>query len=335
MADDLNTTHSAPPLHTTFATRGIHPPLFSSFRPREHKIATSHPLSHVAWSCDGKKLAAVGTDKTTRVWTPEKSMEPRTASFFTGAHSDEVDYVAWNPTHPDLFCTSSQKDRRIVFWDARQSRAIQQILLRSSPMQLHYSPDGRTIAVVSIAHQLSFLSLGKESEDTKETWRQLPKDSQVAASTAIFTNAGDALIITHYSEHTVRVIDWPTLKLLEHPAAHVQGCIAVAQDPRGKYLASGGFDSIVNLFDTSEWICARTITSCDHSINSLAFSHDGEYLAISSTGSYINICSVETGEQMHRINLTAPVPSVTWHPSKYAFAYCGPPGVVGLFGLSE
>lgn len=54
--------------------RPLQPPLFSSFRPREHKIATSHPLSHVAWSCDGKKLAAVGTDKTTRVWTPEKSV---------------------------------------------------------------------------------------------------------------------------------------------------------------------------------------------------------------------------------------------------------------------
>ena len=52
-------------------------------------------------------------------------METRSASLFSGAHSDEVDYVAWNPTHPELFCSSSQKDRRIVFWDARRmSRAL-------------------------------------------------------------------------------------------------------------------------------------------------------------------------------------------------------------------
>jgi THO complex subunit 3 len=51
-------------------------------------------------------------------------METRSASLFSGAHSDEVDYVAWNPTHPELFCSSSQKDRRIAFWDARRmSRA--------------------------------------------------------------------------------------------------------------------------------------------------------------------------------------------------------------------
>jgi hypothetical protein len=47
-------------------------------------------------------------------------METRSASLFSGAHSDEADYVAWNPTHPELFCSSSQKDRRIVFWDARR-----------------------------------------------------------------------------------------------------------------------------------------------------------------------------------------------------------------------
>ena len=31
-------------------------------------------MTHVAWSCDGKKLAAVGIDKITRVWSPEKSV---------------------------------------------------------------------------------------------------------------------------------------------------------------------------------------------------------------------------------------------------------------------
>jgi hypothetical protein len=29
-------------------------------------------MTHVAWNCDGKKLAAVGIDKVTRVWPPEK-----------------------------------------------------------------------------------------------------------------------------------------------------------------------------------------------------------------------------------------------------------------------
>ncbi len=107
------------------------------------------------------------------------------------------------------------------------------------------------------------------------------------------------------SEHAIRIVDVPSLTLRENLAAHVGGCVAAALDPRGRYLASGGFDSIVNLFDTSEWIAARTITVCEcvvscvsHStyltaprqaISDLSFSHDGEYLAIASAGNYIDI----------------------------------------------
>jgi hypothetical protein len=31
-------------------------------------------MSHVAFNCDGKKLAAVGADKVTRIWNPDKSV---------------------------------------------------------------------------------------------------------------------------------------------------------------------------------------------------------------------------------------------------------------------
>lgn len=67
----------SPPLHTTYVARAVHTPNFSAFRPRDIKISSPHAMSHVAWSCDGKKLAAVGIDKITRVWQPEKSVHPR------------------------------------------------------------------------------------------------------------------------------------------------------------------------------------------------------------------------------------------------------------------
>lgn len=82
-------------------------------------------------------------------------------------------------------------------------------------------------------------------------------------STAIFNHMGDGVIVTHHQEHTLRVMDYPSLTVREAPAAHVGGCVAVALDPRGRYLASGGYDSIVNMFDLNDWICARTITSCE------------------------------------------------------------------------
>lgn len=136
------------------------------------------------------------------------------------------------------------------------------------------------------------------------------------------------------------------------------------------------------MFDLNDWICARTITVCEsvrnffflstcwwyltvhfyrHSINSLSFSHDGEYLAIANAGSYVDIvsvnyycegrylmafqCATETGVPLHRVPALAPSPTVTWHPSKYVVAYCGqtkikeggppPVAVVSMFGLLE
>ncbi|KAA1473430.1 WD40 repeat-like protein [Dentipellis sp. KUC8613] len=308
------------------------------------RITSSQPMTHVAWSCDGKKLAAVGIDKIVRVWQPEKSMEMRSAMLFSGGHLDEVDYVTWNPTHPELFCSSSQKDRRIVFWDARQSRPIQQLTLKVSPAQMNYSPDGRTLLYISAGHQLFFLNYGKDpkdGEDAKEQWTAVEKDSNFA-STGMFNHTGDGIILTHSSEHTIRILDYPSLQLYENPAAHVGGCVAATLDPRGRYLASGGHDSIVNIFDLNEWICARTITACDNSITSLSFSHDGEFLAIANTGNYIDICATETTEPVHRVPALAPSPTVAWHPSKYVIAYCGqtklreggppPVAVLSLFG---
>ncbi|KAK2466016.1 hypothetical protein APHAL10511_001657 [Amanita phalloides] len=334
----------SPPAHMTFAARGVHPPTFSAFKPRDYRLPSQQAMTHVAWSCDGKKLSAVGIDKITRVWLPEKSMEFRSATSFSGGHSDDVDYISWNPTHPELFCTSSQKDRRIVFWDARQSRYTQQCSLKVSPVQTTYAPDGRSLLYTSAGNQLFYMTLEKNDEDTKEQWRLSERDP-VAGSTAVFNHVGDGILLTHNSEHAIRVMDFPSLTVRESPAAHVGGCVALALDPRGRYIASGGHDSIVNLFDLSDWICSRTITSCEYSINGLSFSPDGEYLAIASAGMYIDICATETGMPLHRVPALAPSPTVTWHPSKYVLAYCGqtkmresgppPVAVISMFGLVE
>ncbi|KAI0722697.1 WD40 repeat-like protein [Earliella scabrosa] len=299
-------------------------PTFSAFRPRDIRFSSQQAMNHIAWSCDGKKLGAVGIDKIARVWQPEKSMELRSATTFPGGHVDDVDYIAWNPTHPELFCTSSQKDRRIVFWDGRQSRNVQQIQLKLAPVQLNYSPDGKSILYTTTSKFLGALTYERVGEESREQWRPVDMTGkQTSASTATFNHAGDGVVLTHQTESTIRILSYPDLAVIHNTPAHVGGCVAAALDPRGRYLASGGNDSIVNLFDLSEWICARTISACDNSINALSFSHDGEFIAIANAGNYIDICAVETGMPLHRVPALGPSPTVSWHPSKHVIAYCG------------
>lgn len=127
-------------------------------------------------------------------------MELRSASTFSGGHIDDVDYISWNPTHPELFVTSSQKDKRLVFWDARrelhvtdaltltglivsilESRYIQQLSLKFSPVTTTYSPDGRTILATSVGKQMYVMNLVKRDDDTKETWTPSGVDPVIAA----------------------------------------------------------------------------------------------------------------------------------------------------------
>ena len=53
---------------------GVKVPSFSSFHAREVKPTLSHPVTHVAWSCDGRRLASVGSEKAVRLWSPEKNV---------------------------------------------------------------------------------------------------------------------------------------------------------------------------------------------------------------------------------------------------------------------
>ncbi|KAG6335890.1 hypothetical protein ID866_3199 [Astraeus odoratus] len=64
----------SPPFHMTFTARGLHAQNFPAHKPRDLRIVAPQAITHVAWSCDGKRLAAVGIDKITRIWSPETSV---------------------------------------------------------------------------------------------------------------------------------------------------------------------------------------------------------------------------------------------------------------------
>lgn len=58
-----------------------------------------------------------------------------------------------------------------------ESRYLQQCSLKVSPVQTSYSPDGRALLYASAGHQLFFMTLGKEADETKEQWHLSEKDA--------------------------------------------------------------------------------------------------------------------------------------------------------------
>lgn len=87
-------------------------------------------------------------------------------------------------------------------------------------------------------------------------------------------------------------------------------------------MATGGSDSIISLWDTTDWICQRTLIDMTGPVRSISFSHDGCYIVGGSDeGTGLDIAHTETGEYLHSVKTSGPCSVVAWHPSKYALAY--------------
>lgn len=109
---------------------------------------------------------------------------------------------------------------------------------------------------------------------------------------------------------------------------HTGSCLSVELSPNGKYLASGGTDSLVCLYDTKDWICNRTLTDLTGPVKSLSFTWDGFYLVAGSDAEVqpgqatgIDCYHCESGERVHTFKTASSSSVVAWAPTRYQLAY--------------
>lgn len=62
---------------------------------------------------------------------------------------------------------------------------------------------------------------------------------------------------------------------------HTSSCTAVELQPTGRYLATGGSDSLIALWDTADWICHRTLTGMSGPVRSISESTNRRHLRVS------------------------------------------------------
>lgn len=76
------------------------------------------------------------------------------------------------------------------------------------------------------------------------------------------------------TEGKIRILSYPDLQPVLHVnhavkegestefmlQGHTASCLTTELSPTGRYLATGGADSIIALFDTKDWICQRTVS---------------------------------------------------------------------------
>ncbi|KAI9209594.1 WD40-repeat-containing domain protein [Polychytrium aggregatum] len=276
----------------------------------------------VAWNSIGTKLASGSVDKTVRIWSLDSRLNPSKDSVELKGHTGDVDQLCWDPTNADRLATASV-DKTVRIWDMRlaSSRAALVIPTVGENINICWSPDGRHIAVGNKDDVVSFIDVRGGSGTKKEyIWHRMNNDIEI---NEIRWNYANDLFFLTTGQGTIKVLGFPSFELVHSVNAHTANCYCLEFDPRGRYFATGSADAIVSLWDLEEYACLRTFSNLDWPVRTISFSHDGELLAFGSEDHIIDICHVETGEQIHTIASTAATNTVAWHPNRYILAYAG------------
>lgn len=126
-------------------------------------------------------------------------------------------------------------------------------------------------------------------------------------------------------------------KYLHDLNAHTSAATIATQSPSARYIATGGSDALVTLWDTTDWTCRHSLTELGGPVRSLSFSFDGAYICAGTDegGAGLGVAHVESGEVVHVISSTGPTPCVAWHPNRYWLAYSGDPAGMKVVGTGN
>jgi THO complex subunit 3 len=108
-------------------------------------VPSTHFIRTLSWNAPGTFIATGASDKTLRIWNPEKP---------NVKHSTElkglvapIDCVEFHPFNENELASATHKDGLVKFWDVRTKASIGEIKVAGEPFQLAWTPDGTEIVV--------------------------------------------------------------------------------------------------------------------------------------------------------------------------------------------
>lgn len=246
-----------------------------------------------------------------------------------------MDKISFNPVRE--FELASCSSDGVRFWDTRSRACVAKLQVDGDPFTLTWSADGSVLLAgtkASLVHILRPILTNKDdhlvpistaipSSPTVLARHKQERQTNQTAFSHVYPPRD--LIITQ-GDGTVKILDYPSFNILHSLPAHTSSCLAISYAPDGKHVAVGGSDAMISLWDTTDWICKRTMTNPNSgSIRGLSWSWDGRYVvgacednADTAGGGGMDIYHAESGD----VVATIPnAPAVEWHPNQYWLAY--------------
>ncbi|KAF2189433.1 WD40 repeat-like protein [Zopfia rhizophila CBS 207.26] len=274
-------------------------------------VSSAHFIRTLSWNAPGTLIATGAADRTLRIWNPEKTNVKNSTEL--RGHTGGVERVAFHPVN-ETELASCSSDGMVRFWDVRSKAVVGEVKVGGEPFTLAWTPDGSEIVAGRKDNNLIPIS---RSTLTTITEHHQP----VQTNQCVFTWDGSAIFLTN-GDGCVKILRYPSFEHFYTLNAHTSSCYALSISPSGGYLAIGGGDALVSLWDTQEWMCVRTLDKIEGPVKSVDFSFDGSYVVGGSDeDNKLHIAHTETGEYVYTIDTIHPAAYVAWHPCRYVLAY--------------
>jgi WD40 repeat protein len=243
---------------------------------RQRATLRAYKVSALAFSPNGRTLAAGCDDGTVRTWDTATWQEQ--AKF--GRQAGGVSSLAFAPDGKTL--ATGTYDAAVRLWDVTAGKELTTLRGHNHyVMSVAFSPDGKLLAsggqeLVDNGQQPGYGSV--------KLWDAIVYQEKAAVRHEQVVNAvgfspDGKTLATASSDQTIKLWDVATGKKRASLRGHQAAVMCLAFGPDGKTLATAGWDFSIKLWDVAKAEEVATLVGHLAEVRALAFSPDGKTLA--------------------------------------------------------
>jgi WD40 repeat protein/serine/threonine protein kinase len=238
------------------------------------------PITEVAYSPNGRRLASSSEDGTIRIWRPDSGETEQVLKA-----QSPVRAIAFGN---DDWLASGSDDQVVRIWDLRIGQSQRVLKEHSAPISsVAVSPDGKYVA-----------SGGKDGNTL--LWPAGGRPHRLAEHQgtvrALAFSPDGRWLASGTDSGVLKIWNVETHACIELPGAHPD-ILCLAFSPDGQLLASGGTDNLIKLWEPENGRPVKTLRGHTCNVSRVQFSTDGaQIISTSQCDSSVRVWDVLTGE---------------------------------------